>query len=670
MTSAAKTSSDAPGTTSFAFPQLLNVQMHAFSLYRRVPDASVAIADGVSCLVGANGLGKSTFIAVVNFGLTGRVAQPDRTFKSPEEYYRETQSFTREYFGGRIDEEDRPSAEVTIDFRVGTTTFSVTRGFFDLSELRALRVMDDQRVVYEGTSDNTAGAELHRHYETELCDRAGFENFSQFVFLQLFVLTFDERRHLAFWDARTLQHMLFLAFRVGTDTASRAETLARTFDRQDSLTRNYQWQATETRKKLRDLDRATSDAEAAEDEIGQQHRALLEQQQEILRALDTKRAELADHRVQVAEATTRYITLQDEYDRLFHARSKQVEPLRHHPIVVTTINEHRCAVCGTADASKLAAIEKAVSDRQCPLCKTQLPTAGKRDPKTVEALQRVDRELAATRSRMTNTTLAVRRVEDEVREAESRYAAMTDQLTAFERDNEIASRPTGSDVGSIRAMYTNQIDRLLEQKQAARDKRDRAKEELSKLQHAVRKKYEQVEEEFVPLFRDLAFSFLGLNLDIKFSVRSAEISLALVVERKHRVEPHQLSESQRFFVDIALRMALARFMVGGETGALMMIDTPEGSLDAAYESRAGDMFAKFARAGNHVLMTANVNTSRLLLRLAERCGHRFMTLIRMTEWAYLSEVQEAEEDQFEAAYAAIEACLLKGDAQNESGRHV
>ena len=82
------------------------------------------------------------------------------------------------------------------------------------------------------------------------------------------------------------------------------------------------------------------------------------------------------------------------------------------------------------------------------------------------------------------------------------------------------------------------------------------------------------------------------------------------------------------------------------------------------------MFAKFARAGNQILMTANVNTSRLLLRLAEKCGHGFMQLIRMTEWAYLSEVQTAEEAQFDDAYAAVEACLVKGDGQNESSGDV
>lgn len=669
MTLGARAIAEAARTNAFIFPRLLEIELHAFSLFRRLPDAKVVISDGVSCFVGANGLGKSTFIAAVNYGLTGRVAEPSRTFTSAEEYYRETQPFAREYFAGRIDEEDRPAAEIRIQFAVAGVTFSLRRGFFELSELRSLKITEDHRVVFEGESESIPGSELQATYERELCARTGFEEFYQFAFLQQFVLTFDERRHLAFWDSKTLQQMLFLAFGVDAATAVRAETLSRTVEKQDSLRRNYQWQATEARKKIKDLDNATADRDGTDDEIVEKHQSLIDQEQEVARLLESKEAELADHRLQVADATSRYITLQDEYDRLFHARSKQTDPLRHHPVIVTTINEKRCVVCGTTNVDRIEGVKGAVASRQCPLCRTQHPAGMKRDPKVLEALQGVDQELATTRSRISNETLAVRRLEDELQEVTERHARITEELAVFERDNAIAARVSPSDTDALRAMYTNQIDRFLEQKETAREKRDTARNELTKLQNAVRKQYERVEEAFVPLFRELAFAFLGLNLDIRFNVRAAQISLALVVESKERMEPHQLSESQRFFVDIALRMALARFMVG-DAGASMLIDTPEGSLDAAYEARAGEMFAKFARAGNQILMTANVNTSRLLLRLAEKCGHRFMQLIRMTEWAYLSEVQTAEEDQFDDAYAAVEACLVNGDTQNESSSHV
>jgi ABC-type hemin transport system ATPase subunit len=124
-----------------------------------------------------------------------------------------------------------------------------------------------------------------------------------------------------------------------------------------------------------------------------------------------------------------------------------------------------------------------------------------------------------------------------------------------------------------------------------------------------------------------------------------------------RRETYQLSESQRFFLDIALRMALIQYMRDDTSRACLLIDTPEGSLDISYESRAGDMFATFAKSGHDIIMTANINSSQLLLNLAERCGRKSMEVHRMTSWSELSEVQLKGEELFHQAYSHIEQTL-------------
>jgi len=116
-----------------------------------------------------------------------------------------------------------------------------------------------------------------------------------------------------------------------------------------------------------------------------------------------------------------------------------------------------------------------------------------------------------------------------------------------------------------------------------------------------------------------------------------------------------VSESQRFFIDIALRMALSEFMAEG--AATLLIDTPEGSLDIAYEARAGSMFSNFVLEGNRVLMTANLRSSQLVLRLAQLQKSAGMQVVRMTDWTDLSEVQQSEEALFTEAYNTIDAAL-------------
>jgi len=95
---------------------------------------------------------------------------------------------------------------------------------------------------------------------------------------------------------------------------------------------------------------------------------------------------------------------------------------------------------------------------------------------------------------------------------------------------------------------------------------------------------------------------------------------------------------------------------------VMYIDTPEGSLDIAYEKRAGDMLAMFAEAGHRILMTANLNSSQLLLALANRCGKQGMKLCRMMDWAELSDVQKEEEILFDKAYLEIEKAMEANSA--------
>ena len=106
-------------------------------------------------------------------------------------------------------------------------------------------------------------------------------------------------------------------------------------------------------------------------------------------------------------------------------------------------------------------------------------------------------------------------------------------------------------------------------------------------------------------------------------------------------------------------MALAQFLSATTGEASLFVDTPEGFLDIAYESRAGEMLAKFALMNHRLIMTANINTSRLLLSLAEKCGRNKMKLCRMTSWTKLSEVQAQEEGLFNTAYGQIEKALNK-----------
>ena len=93
--------------TKFGLPVLRQIKLRAFSLYTERPKVDLDISSGVFCLVGANGIGKSTFIAAVNFGLCGRLPKPGERFRSSDEYFQVVRDFSSSFFDGRITEHDR-----------------------------------------------------------------------------------------------------------------------------------------------------------------------------------------------------------------------------------------------------------------------------------------------------------------------------------------------------------------------------------------------------------------------------------------------------------------------------------------------------------------------------------------------------------------------------------
>ena len=105
--------------TKLRLPQIEKVSLRRFSLFTANPNAEFTCSKGVLCLVGANGIGKSTLLSAINFCLTGIVCDPNRTFESMDEYYRFSRDFSSRYFRGRIDGGDEEDAEITVLFRLG-----------------------------------------------------------------------------------------------------------------------------------------------------------------------------------------------------------------------------------------------------------------------------------------------------------------------------------------------------------------------------------------------------------------------------------------------------------------------------------------------------------------------------------------------------------------------
>ncbi|MFF5536998.1 AAA family ATPase [Streptomyces cinerochromogenes] len=633
--------------------------MQNFSIYSERPTLEVDIRRGVFCLAGANGLGKSSFLAAINFGLTGIVTNPSsrNAFSSTKKFYNNSLEYSRHYFDGRIEELDRDAAEVSLRFTIGPRRYELTRNLFEPEALRHLTVVNDagEIVSIETNSDERR----HEDYKKLLLEDCRLSSFDQFVFIQHFLLTFDERRHLLFWDEQVTTPMLYLAFGIHAEDAKRADELTHAVNRAESQRRNAQWQATTARRRMKDLGVDEID-EAVFESLAERHQELIDQVDARASELNRLQREAADARLDLANVSAEYQVLRHQYDDVFSQRLKAHSTPRLHPLVTEALQTNRCTVCGTEGAHVGARITEKLESHCCPLCDTETRQETPR-AESFEALKRVDTDLAETRDRLKAAQVRRDRIDKAVDEALKLHSSATQALDEFEAVNQKALPIADASISSLldqRRVAEAARKRAMERRDEWRDKRDAARRELEPLQRALRSAYETAENEFVPTFRELARQFLGLDLDIFLDTADkTRFVLGLEVQGTRRRATTALSESQRFFLDIALRMALIQQMTEPSETVTSYIDTPEGSLDIAYEARAGAMFGKFVLSGKNMIMTANINANQLLLRLAEVCRSEHMELVRMTDWSALSEVQASEEALFDEAYSRVEEIL-------------
>ena len=141
--------------TQFCLPRIRKVKLCSFSLFSLEPEIDIDFPDGVFCLAGANGLGKSTFLLALNYGITGIVPEPGRSFPSVEEYYRFCREFTREFFSGRVKEDDRDIASVYVEYCFIISRLSSARRTVSSSEEFSGHVPRIQRFPSSSSGINT-----------------------------------------------------------------------------------------------------------------------------------------------------------------------------------------------------------------------------------------------------------------------------------------------------------------------------------------------------------------------------------------------------------------------------------------------------------------------------------------------------------------------------------
>jgi DNA repair exonuclease SbcCD ATPase subunit len=544
----------AASSPKFKLPRIHTVELRRFSLFAANPDAEFSAGDGVLCLIGANGVGKSTLLSAINFCLTGTVPDPNRPFESMDEYYKFTRPYSATYFRGRIAGSDEDDAEITVTFSIGDCDYSVRRGLFEPDELRGLTIVDSAQgatIRNIDVPDDMPRLERHRLYASSLVEHTGLASFEEFVFLQHFVFTFDEQRKTLFWNSRIMERVLYRAFGLDPSMAKQADSIRREIQHQDSRVRNYQWEATRMRKRINEIraqNQEVSGAQRSYDTLVAGHEELSKQFDEDSKNLREAEDALRDTNLRLADQSVRETALRDEYARFFDRRFELRPPLAQHPLIAQSISDRVCGLCGNRGTTAITAISKKAHSSTCPLCDSEVSTKPQA-PKDANRLQEIDRELGQVKKIIKDihkTLESLRAVEAKARQ---QWETTKEKLDDFDRHNTATLEglrkmlSTNPSEASLSA-YREQLAHLEKDKKTAYNRREELKRQLSRLQKDLEQHYVQVEKTFVPRFSGLAQRFLGMPLSVQMDARATDdVKLVVTVRGTTRRQPQHLSES-------------------------------------------------------------------------------------------------------------------------------
>lgn len=639
-------------------PKINRITIENFSLYKQKNRIEVEVPDGVLCLAGANGLGKSTFISIVSYAMTGAVVQPDIVFKSLNSipaFAQKTVGFASRYFDGRVEQRDREQSQVTVYFRLGNYSYHLTRNFFDSSELIEFSRID---VNQHETVDRNKS--LLNQYQAFFVQDSELNNFEQYLFLQTYVMTFDESKKLLFWDEDVMNRLMYLFFSIKPENAEKADQLRKNINRFGSNVRNIQWDISQMEKRLSKLKSTGTITEEEKNEIER----VCEEEETINSSIEEERkrkqeisSSIGHVQLQLDDIAVKLNSLREQYDAAFRKLYSSPVSVESDGKILESLK--KIIVALTEDEN--TDITVLVSELRKEIVDAVKRTKAHNEQEILNQLKVLDSQMVALKTNGKELKDKYNRLNNELSSCLLKMDEMAKRLEQFRLQYDVLLQKKDSikqsdlTFSEIKALELN-IEHRKKEKAEAEHKREECQKELRPLEDEVKRSFTAVAEQFIPSFRNYAKSFIGLDIDIELKDVNNMASLVIRVNGSDRHSRFQLSESQQYFLDIALRFSLLEYTRSKD--AFMLIDTPEGSLDIAYESRAGKMFADFVAKGYSVIMTANINTSQLLLKLAEMCGKDRMKVERMTEWTILTQVQQEEQDVIEQAYNQIESKLL------------
>jgi len=671
-------------------PILKKVSVKNLSLYTRPID--MKIHPGINLIIGGNGIGKTTLVNTILFALVGNA-----TYERFENKSIEVPLVHEGYFKGRIETKDQDYAEVTLTIGIDKSVISITRALY---RSRILEVIvketgkDDH--VLRGKPDD-----LEAKYRSLIQSKLEINAFEDFVFIVANLLLFDEERRTLAWDSEVQNRLLRLLF-LPKDFDEKVSKYSHQFTHNDTLGRHK----SEERKNIRrEIDRWLKDKEEmrkhsaaksgdsdterneAEIRLAELQRELsinLDDTEQITTQLDTEVNQLRSLNVEADNIELQRLPLMNQLTELENTFYQNVyETVSHDYVIILEglVKRGICQFCGTEN-DRLKKIGKELKrEGQCIVCRS--PVRDKLQPKEDnsvdglaerinsirEHIDRLDMAQADCTNAQASAKAEINRLQGELsNKNRNRRHVETEIITL--RSKTLASSGEQSDATADKDSWLekqySRIEDLNRQVDEYYRKRDSASMRLKEFNDTYLSRLHDINENLTPLFSHFASRFLGTTCELvvshKTKLRKPVVYMYPMFNGKERANIDQVSESQRFFIDQAFRMALITWFtdISGHP-TFCIVETPEGSLDLVYERNVSEMYAEFGTHKHSIIATSNLNSSNFLVGLVKQLGSpddRRSRVLDLLKYGRLTQVQEDRKSDFNKRLKQLELPLI------------
>jgi hypothetical protein len=605
------------GQASIAFPRIERVTVHGYDLYPGTGDSrelDLKLGVGPWLVLGVNGLGKSTLLLLMRYMLTGAVRTRGPGFAGERD---DLQAVNNRFFAVRV-LDGAQNATASIEIHIGDAQLLVERSLSNLALIKA--------VVSQGQSTQEITDEAaYREAFTALVGVSQFEDVVRALDHLIFYL---EVRQSLIWDGAA-QFELFRAL-LTPNLSADLRRLEGEIVSADSAARNLSatlFKITSRRQKEAvrkvNADDTRARIAAAQGELD----ALLKDEITLTDELDQAETERGDYNLQVKRAEKELDDAAQAYEKLKFEVLRQafasVSPTDQY-VFLKLISEKICLACNQNAPDAAKEIQARSDAGHCVVCG---------NPRKFDANVEDIGEAIKSKAVDAYESMAARR--GELEDLRRQFIGSNELVYALQKKLSAIRLDAEAKHATIRGLKKNlpaeeslelsreedRIVTLREQVQVFRNERALAEQKIDELLTQLKQATEQVRERLETAFNQRAAPFFAEQVRLVYAPRTTkigqggrsfefpafevEMTSGVTLSQFVRRTQEQVSLSQREYLDIIFRMILIDEL-GSGTGTLV-VDGPEGSLDAVFAGRAGELFAHFAEgAAVNVVLACNI----------------------------------------------------------------